>query len=405
MPLFTVVFDIDETIATSFDHLEELEESEWFYANHFYCMNIEFEMDGRQINMPHVIHRGVIEAIKLIDSMPGVRLSFFSSGVSQRNTIFVKKLLCFALGEDRYNAIESQIEVYSREDLDKDSQKKNLTTVVNDKDLPWTVLIDDNITNIVPGQENNFVLMPAMKERHFHEMSADLAFGNKWGRDLFLRANHLFYVTGLLFFASQSAKKENITLAAALSKIQRDESGGFRYELHTEINYYHLGLEKLRQVNPELCFLGDEFSNDNVSYVDFYSASPINSAKEEEKTVSHSPGLFKALPAYPFLVHLIKTFDGVERSGKSKENLERFSKSLGFNCKDMPPDGNCFFHAVLDQLQHKEDQRRELSHQDLRQMAIDEVKKTQINTKDLFIIKAKDNFFVRMLKMPLGLIM
>lgn len=83
-------------------------------------------------------------------------------------------------------------------------------------------------------------------------------------REICYQANHICYVTGLLFTALSTSKEKNISVSEALFQLQyrlRSKARGentYQSSIETLQNtskYYFVGLKKLREVNPEFQFV------------------------------------------------------------------------------------------------------------------------------------------------------
>lgn len=324
--------------------------------------------------LTHGVFPGVIEFLRSLFQMHNVKVSFFSAGGSERNQLFVDRLLHQAL-QDNYAATKDKVRVFSREHLHKVSKvtrnggqlsteecfKKNLTAVLDpDTDLKNTILIDDT-PEVVPGiQYKNHLLVPGTDAEHFEELEtkkvriyhqegfrlfdcfAICHFSGKYlkeddvkkGRDLMIlkeqgifkvgfihkdsreyqekditppalagtlealyqekleegpmtyfsiddqklceeicdlvssfdgisrkicrSVNRIYYVAGLLFASLEDSQREGIPLSEALFRRQYEidtDDGQVSFRNLRKIDsLYHLGLERLRAVNPDLRF-------------------------------------------------------------------------------------------------------------------------------------------------------
>lgn len=125
----------------------------------------------------HYIFPGVIEFLKFLHEIKGVRVSFYSSGDEDRNKEFVRKLLEISLGQTKYDEIKCSISILSRNDLVKTegdsrehyrlyglhhgNKKKDLSKVLKEGEtLENTILIDDDASYVSIGQAKNFLHAP-----------------------------------------------------------------------------------------------------------------------------------------------------------------------------------------------------------------------------------------------------
>ncbi|MBA2649400.1 MAG: ankyrin repeat domain-containing protein [Legionella sp.] len=278
----TIVFDIDSTIATGFEGMSPATlEREYPWVS-------IFKRNGLYIDaiVPNIIHPGVVELIQYIDKMPNTRMSFFSARDEKIINPLVEKLFCLALGRPRYEAIKDQIIVGSKDDLtgmvesSKQTQlknygpmfvgnkKKNLNKVLKPgEDIAWTVLFEDDSSYSYYGQEKNLLKTLGATDLDFDEAFSKPTRSSKLERrGTFANINHIFRLAGVFFEALDIATKDGKTLADALFQIQfkenkeaKDENPRtFDEESYWKMDYYELGLEILRQINPSLCFFNPE---------------------------------------------------------------------------------------------------------------------------------------------------
>lgn len=314
-PLINIVLDIDECIATAFDDdISKLDQQ--------YPWVEIFKQNGLYIDAfkPHIIHPGVIELIQLIDKMPNTKLSFFSSTDKERNDILIEKLLCRALGKERYDAIKSQVVICSggkggdlvkgndelndvqlhNYGIDPGNYKKNLESILtrNGGELNWAVLIDDDITHCYYGQEKNILRITSAYEDCFDETYNAFKEREKLSWCKFLESNHIFYATGLLFTALEITEQEKEkTLSEALFSLQFKENIDrsknckmtFNHDLFKNMDYYERGLKKLKEINPNLYFLSSE------NYLNRAKFENVPTKKLVQNMIANS-GLYESIP-------------------------------------------------------------------------------------------------------------
>ena len=284
MKKINVVLDIDDTIATGFDRSDmESYQLENPWLSLFQKENLYVEAFR-----PHIIHPGVVEFIQILDKMPHVKIHFFSAGISERNTILVEKLLIRSLGEQRYTEIKDTVTICSREHLESsnkewineklDSQrkvfginfgsfKKNLLNVLApEDDIQWAVLIEDDHTYSMPGQEKNLLTLIRATDYDFSGFyrkrldTTDEPIGIK--NDRFFRVNHVFGYAGVFLTALENTQKNNTTLSEEIFKIHFIKNTEpnpsseliMDYSVRTNLYYYELGLKHLKTVSPHINF-------------------------------------------------------------------------------------------------------------------------------------------------------
>lgn len=284
--IINIVFDLDDTIVTGFDEEGEALEKKHPWINLFKKNNLYLEAIK-----PHIIHPGVIELLQLLDTIPNVKISFFSSGIKERNEILVEKLLCQSLGKTRYESIKNQIIICSKDKLTalkngreqydnygiyKGNYKKDLTHISNQQGtLDRTILIDDDTSYCYYGQEKN-----VLNTLYADDLTFSHIYASRKNRPLDIEehnhcANHVYYITGLLITLFEIVKNDKTkTLRDVLFEIQYKKNDNpsifkprmeFNNKLFENENYYQLGLKELQKINPDLrlfspdYFLGETF--------------------------------------------------------------------------------------------------------------------------------------------------
>lgn len=273
-----VVLDIDNTVSTGERASDE--DSVKKYLSDFKKYGItqdvlQFpvkEKGSESVVVLQVLHPGAIEYVKWLHHELGARISFFSSGIEERNTPFAKEFLSLALGTVEYGRIKDSVSVYSRGDLISSTEtlkriqvqnfggwmygnyKKDLkVTLKNGGDLTHTILVDDDKSYICPGQETNSLIASSISSLY--------NFKSRGIEDL-LRLNNIFYITGILKNALEMTLQGGSFLNN-LFKLQFKAKDLFTYESIWSISedrfqYYVDGLKELQKINPHLKFYGAE---------------------------------------------------------------------------------------------------------------------------------------------------
>jgi hypothetical protein len=166
MPKITVVLNINDCIASGFDSdpNELAKKSPWVST---------FKQKGLYLEAPNpfIIHPGVIEFIQYLDKQHNIRLAFYGD---KRNNLFVKELLCLALGQGRFDELRDQLIIQSESDLVRNKEadginqiqkyggaffgniKEDLTKIsTSEEDLAWTVLIGTDCSFSFPGVQKS----------------------------------------------------------------------------------------------------------------------------------------------------------------------------------------------------------------------------------------------------------
>lgn len=144
----------------------------------------------------HYVFPGVIEFIKFLFSEK-VRVSFYSSGLPERNSIFVECLLRRALGDREYEGVKNDVPVLSTSNesvIATQNQKfvherlygffpgnvqKDLSRVLRKNDeLDNAVLVDNDYSFSACNQVSNLLFVPGSNERTFNHLVCTIKYGD-----------------------------------------------------------------------------------------------------------------------------------------------------------------------------------------------------------------------------------
>lgn len=269
-----IVLDIDITLTNAYDDDEEviLRKQPYFQESIDRGLLID-------AYYPHILHHGAIEFIQWLASIQNVEIAFFSAGEELRNKAFVSALLQKVLG-DQFEKRKESIPVYSLHHLtiEKvkknrsndginffqtviDQPKKNLANVFNTDNLDNIILVDDNPSYIAANQLRNVLLTPGATMTSYTLFSDETALATTSPESAILRANHLFYVAGLL---ATALEMHGDCLANNLFKLQYTVTAHGKYKLNNDLyknhQFYMKGLAVLQKINPALEFYGGEIA-------------------------------------------------------------------------------------------------------------------------------------------------
>ena len=284
----TIVFDLDGSLETPYFKEEDAEKVKAWMAEHptgnsFDRMHVVLEACDRKL--PHFFLNGTFELLRWVHDH-GFKIVFFSNAVEERN-----KVLCPILMERAFADAGLPIpryRIFSRNDCvdttrfhdEKKRQryeglwfgnfkKKLAGCVVPTKDLPNTLMIEDDNSYACKGEERNFVY--GVYGGCVQEFISDPKYVSRRGVDFHLP----FYFCGMLKRIVDWSEKQGVSLAEAAVQIQYADYGrdfpqdGNRRK--TSRNSYldvpwppredfHIfleGLAELRQYNPDLKFWGN----------------------------------------------------------------------------------------------------------------------------------------------------
>lgn len=235
------------------------------------------------VNYPHYVYPGLYALFRWLHAKGG-RLFFFSSGVEERNLEFTAEFMRRAFGEQ---ADEVPYQVYSRHHcidtphLDRHEpgagaayqsfyygqlKKKLAGVVVAPEELPHTLLIDDDASYMVKGEEYNFLRLryphryfsPFEEEDSWLPEKGELDLSGFYARE-FITFHQAYYIAGILEAIFEHQAAEQLTLIEAAKQVQIDREGEvlsreFYYPSTFRFSYFRRGLEILRGLDPTLQF-------------------------------------------------------------------------------------------------------------------------------------------------------
>lgn len=227
------------------------------------------------------LYNGWKELIKYVMELSDNDLIFFSSGAKERNEDIIPKMLERVLERDPTEYMRNNVKIFSREHTidttemsyaEKEKfqpkgmwgqKKKDLTVAVGSEKLKYTLLIDDDETYIIPGQEKNLLRIDG-KSAVYNlynciKISQDqkILLENIPQYESFRTFNKLFYAAGVLRDVCDTYSKVDRDLVDIMwedhgFKVEPKHSG---YELLKRFELYQSGLELLGEINSDVGFL------------------------------------------------------------------------------------------------------------------------------------------------------
>ena len=227
------------------------------------------------------LYNGWKELIKYVMELSDNDLIFFSSGARERNEDIIPKMLERVLERDPTEYMRNNVKIFSREHTidttemsyaEKEKfqpkgmwgqKKKDLTVAVGSEKLKYTLLIDDDETYIIPGQEKNLLRIDG-KSAVYNlynciKISQDqkILLENIPQYESFRTFNKLFYAAGVLRDVCDTYSKVDRDLVDIMwedhgFKVEPKHSG---YELLKRFELYQSGLELLGEINSDVGFL------------------------------------------------------------------------------------------------------------------------------------------------------
>lgn len=261
--IYNFVFDLDDTVVSSISYDKEAKLSELQEQLGFdFINNFSVEVLG----YPHLIFPGYNALFRwLFDN--GHNLYFFSNAIKERNEDLVPKFMKKFFPQD-YQNILNRVKIFSRGDcIDTtkiwDQEEKNKYQsyhygqckkklegiVVEEKELPNTLLIEDDYSYMTCGEEYNLVMVSSgIGFYPYHKDS-----------EAFQEFHKAYYLCGLFQTMFECISKENFTLVEAAKYVQIDLEGkelnrDFYYPSRGKMDYYKKGLQILKTIDTNLDF-------------------------------------------------------------------------------------------------------------------------------------------------------
>ncbi len=143
-------------------------------------------------------------------------------------------------------------QIYQPDHFDGRFTKKLAGVVVTAEQLPDTLLIEDDASYMVKGEEPNLLLLPS-----------DLVYASDDGGPALMPSLHKAYLlAGLMGAILSVAQRDRLTLTQAAMQVRDWREGQpltlqILYAGRQQPDYYLKGLEILRPLDPSLRLLGD----------------------------------------------------------------------------------------------------------------------------------------------------
>lgn len=262
---FTIVFDLDELIVNM--PLGSSLESELQRAT-----TLLGEQRMEQLTLvvkecTYLVYPGFYEVFRWLHQKSHA-IYFFSSGLEIRNVELVSILINKAFG-NMSDIIMQYVKIFSRNhcldtrNVDDNEQyhsfnmygnyKKILkNVVVSEENLPYTLLVEDDPTYMMRGEEENMIFLPS---------PYTYAPSNSSDKPTWRSLHKAYLLCGILDTIFNMALKEEIPLTKASVQVHTNSvNGSITLESMREIRYndtyYEKGLSILRSFNSDLQFFG-----------------------------------------------------------------------------------------------------------------------------------------------------
>ena len=260
---FTIVFDLDELIVNM--QLGKSPETELQRAKTLLGEQFMEQLTLVAMGCTYLVYPGFYEVFRWLHHQCHA-IYFFSSGLEKRNIELVSSLMNRSFGNES-DIIMENIEIFSRHhcldlrNVEDDDQyqpfslfgnyKKVLqNVVVPDEKIQYTLLIEDDPTYMMKGEEENMILLPSS----FAYVPA-----NQNDKSTLLSLHKSYLLCGILDCIFSKALTKRITLTKASVQVHTNSENGkitldALREIRNNAAYYERGLSILRSFNPDLQF-------------------------------------------------------------------------------------------------------------------------------------------------------
>lgn len=249
-----------------------------------FTLELKNKFETKSVRFFNVVFPGAFECTKWL-SLLGIHSSYYSAAIHERNVRYVELFLEGALGE---MAKDKTTSVFSRERCEKCDYlallklkreyglplegflKKDLKTVSDN--LDHTILIDNDLCNIFPGQAKNALntFNSTVIEDfcvNFDDKSISI--------EHLLKLNNIFAIVGVLktaidmtvengipfldnLFSLQFDKMERLETTPLIFPAMKEFYRPVKFNSVDRFSYYEMGLKELQKVNPALRFYGHD---------------------------------------------------------------------------------------------------------------------------------------------------
>ena len=284
------MFDLDGSLETPYFKKEDSAKVREWMQNH--PSGYAFERLYAEVmeGLPHFILNGALELLRWVHDK-GFEIVFFSNAVAERNRELCPILMERAFGKGN----EPPYRVLSRGDcidtrrMDDEARmafqglwfgnykKKLAGVVVAEEHLPDTLMIEDDNSYAVKGEERNFVY--GVYGGCANSFVSQPELSQYSGQDFHLP----FYFCGMLKRIVEYAEKTNVSLADAAVQVQYTDFGRVfpangvlitsgNYDTipvplppRSDFSIFVEGVRELRKYNPGLVFWANKVVDENIS--------------------------------------------------------------------------------------------------------------------------------------------
>jgi len=232
------------------------------------------------------LYNGWKELLKYVMELSDNNLLFFSSGAQERNEDIIPKMLARVLERDPTEYMRDHVKIFSRHHTIDTTmlseaegrklqpvgmygqKKKDLTVLATAEEMKYTLLIDDDESYAVTGQEKNLLrvdgqsaamyLENCIKMSSNHEDLLRKAIENEV--DALYTLNKLFYAAGVLRDVCEKYSRVDRDLVDIVwddhgFNCSDNKSKSASYKLLRRFELFQSGLELLKEINSDVCFL------------------------------------------------------------------------------------------------------------------------------------------------------
>ncbi|MBF0205374.1 MAG: hypothetical protein HQK53_00650 [Oligoflexia bacterium] len=269
---YDIVFDLDETL------LGYVTDGTFIKGDPRY---IEFVIDGpiyyankefTNLHIQHFVMPGAIEILSVLNQIPEVRISFCSSGHRERNIRVLEKIKVLdkinknkklvSLSDIAYKILSNQDLLDVTRTLGSDQEankfgpnanyvllKKNLL-LIDSSDIKNCILVDDNPSYILQGQEENFFKTQGIDNVYYPEIIAAVPL--YIAKDILRTKNNLIIVLGMIIEGIRLTKiNPTLSLSKFIYEIQQNNLyADYDHPCKYHSHFYTVGLSKINLLFP-----------------------------------------------------------------------------------------------------------------------------------------------------------
>jgi len=295
--IITIAMDIDDFITTmSIDDLGDRDKLDPIHYKKEYFIDIHFEHHQQKYAVENLLTPGCADFLRFLFDHEKIRPAFFSAGIRARNLTLASQIVQMLIDTGGDPTWMDRYDVYSREDcfdttyIKEDDEfqpkhffgnyKKDLRVIYygreeyqkvcrnlenmypnkekDDEMLKNIILIEEDSSYLLAGQEKNMLLCPTFFQPHPYAVNYQNEDTPCEPEDTFRNfksVNTIFYAAGVMDKTMKRYASENLSVP----EILWEEQGTSWYNADRKVerfplHFFTAGRDVLRKYNPDLNF-------------------------------------------------------------------------------------------------------------------------------------------------------